>query len=96
MHIGRVLRFLQDQDEARMECFRGPNEDMLRSARPNRGPLVEFGELVWPRLATLRPDDVLADGLGGAQQPSPKSVRYKIGTMSRMQPVHRKVLMQCL
>lgn len=27
--------------------------------RPNRGPLVEFGELVWSGLATSRPEDVL-------------------------------------
>lgn len=47
LQAGRVLRFLQGQAEARMECFRGPNVDMLRSARPSRGPLVEVRGACW-------------------------------------------------
>lgn len=45
----RVLRFSKGRAEARMECFRRPNEDMLHSARPTRGPLVEFVELAFSR-----------------------------------------------
>lgn len=56
LQAGKVLRFLQGLAEARMECFRGPNVDMLRSARPSRGPLVELEELAWPHLTA---EDVL-------------------------------------